>query len=771
MPRSRSRLFAELHARRVLPYIGAYILAAWGLVQFMSFLEERFQLSPHLVNIVMAGVLLLLPSAALLAWRHGRPGADSWGRVERLTLPLNLIATVLVLVLLFHGKELGAVTTMVQVEDENGEISERRVPREAFRRRLILYAWEDRGSRPEDDWLVEGLPFLLSMDLNQDLFLDATHSLELASRLLAMDRHSVRGLDRVLQRKLARESHHDYFLTGAFKRSDQGISIDLELYHSNQGRRIASRHLEGADLFTLIDELTPLLRGDLGLPEWQVGNREDLPVDELMSSSLPAIELFLSAINGIFMNNDWAGAQAPLEEAVAMDPGFAISHFMLYAVYNALGEVELSHQASERTMANLYRIPERSQFMVKAQIYYNEEADADRALAVCRMWSQLYPEDIEARRQIAMFLALRNDWDGVIAEYEEILSIDPSQWDLLTEIGKTHRRRGDYELAEAALLKYEEHFPEDPQAAIALAECRESQGDLAGARVGFERAQMLDPALVKVGRRLARVEMKLGETEAAFERLTGLTVGAKAPRERAAVIKQLLELEVRRGRIGRAQTVFEDWLRTANQAYSQSERMGGIISIMDPLSENGKAGYILSKVDEFETEIISILHPLLGIGRIRAELELGHPEAAEMALARADSFVATYKMEILRPLLLEHDGRILEYRELWPEALAVYKRGRELQPNDMAYLQGIARCRTVMGDNEAAIQVFEEAMVLDPAEPWINLALARLHAKAGRTGRAREHLGKAQEIWEAADLDFKPAVEAKAFAISLNPGD
>ncbi len=89
----------------------------------------------------------------------------------------------------------------------------------------------------------------------------------------------------------------------------------------------------------------------------------------------------------------------------------------------------------------------------------------------------------------------------------------------------------------------------------------------------------------------------------------------------------------------------------------------------------------------------------------------------------------------------------------------------------MDFLQGIARCRVGMGDDEAAIQVLEEAMVLDPAEPRINLALARLHAKAGRTGRAREHLGKALEIWASADQDFKPAAEAKAFAISLNPGD
>ena len=164
-------LLRELRERRVPHYFSAYCLGSFGLVEFLEFLEGRALFSPHLVNFCALALLFLLPSVLLWAWSQGRPGRDRWGRLEKVGIPANLVAALVLLLVLFQGKDLGAITTTVEVQDENGRIIEREVPKSAFRKQVILYNLDADGSM-EDEWLRHGLPYLLEIDVTQDPFVD-----------------------------------------------------------------------------------------------------------------------------------------------------------------------------------------------------------------------------------------------------------------------------------------------------------------------------------------------------------------------------------------------------------------------------------------------------------------------------------------------------------------------------------------------------------------------------------------------------------------------
>ena len=84
-------------------------------------------------------------------------------------------------------------------------------------------------------------------------------------------------------------------------------------------------------------------------------------------------------------------------------------------------------RAIAAAMENLYRLPERTAFMIKTQYYYSEKQDADSAMAVLDMWTSLYPDDVDAHVQQALFRFIRQDIEGTIASYQRILEIDPSR--------------------------------------------------------------------------------------------------------------------------------------------------------------------------------------------------------------------------------------------------------------------------------------------------------------------------------------------------------
>jgi len=245
-------LLRELRQRRVIPFTSAYVVGGFGLVQFFEFIEGRLRLSPHLVNLVSLALLLLLPSAIVLAWSLGRPGRDKLGRPAKLAVPGNVVLTALLLFILFQGKELGAVTRTIEVQDEHGAVTERLVPKSEFRRRLMIFYPENAG--PESDgWARETVTLLLAVDLSQEVFLYATVPFNLVNTLRDAGHEDGHGLPRPLMRKIARDAHYEHFTTGKIRRQGEIWQLTLELHESESGREISKRDHQGADLFALVD--------------------------------------------------------------------------------------------------------------------------------------------------------------------------------------------------------------------------------------------------------------------------------------------------------------------------------------------------------------------------------------------------------------------------------------------------------------------------------------------------------------------------------------
>ena len=161
------RTMNELMSRRVPHLTALYIGVGWGLVEFVSFVEDRYLISPYWTDISLLLLGLLLPSVVLFTWNHGKPGKDALTRAEKVLIPANLILAAVVVTMLFRGRDLGAVTTTITMEDEEGETVERVVPKSEFRKRLGLFAFDvpDGG---DIEWASRSLEIALAQDLQQE---------------------------------------------------------------------------------------------------------------------------------------------------------------------------------------------------------------------------------------------------------------------------------------------------------------------------------------------------------------------------------------------------------------------------------------------------------------------------------------------------------------------------------------------------------------------------------------------------------------------------
>ncbi|HKJ91747.1 MAG TPA: hypothetical protein VJ957_01210, partial [Longimicrobiales bacterium] len=495
--------------RRIPQYLAAYLGVSWGIIEFFAFLEDRFLLSPYLTNLVMVTLALLLPSAVLVIYFHGRAGRDPWHRVEKVGIPTNLALAGVVLFGTFGSKDLGAVTTTVRVQDEQGNAVERMVVKDEFRKGVVLFTPYADSTDPSTAWLGAAVWNGLVNDLYQDAFLDVRASLEFRDRIREAGFSSDAAMPRSLKRAIVTERHLPYFVDGTVARVDSAFRLSLALNDAARGRVVGERAYQGADLFALIDS-----------------------------------------------------ASVQLDSALAADPTYADAAFTLYQVSGLMGDVPTAMAALQTAMDNLYRLPERAHYQVKGE-WYAIHQELPKAYAVYEMWAELYPQDITAQELAAQVRGIQNDKRGVLRAYEAVLKLDPTRIQLLLRIGALHETLGDVDAARTTYEHYLDAAPADVAALTALAGLDRRTGDHEKARELYERAQLLKPGDVAVAVALASLDRDVGRFEEALAGYEAALAAARTAQQRNTVLSALSGYYRWRGAMSRALEYNERALKEA----------------------------------------------------------------------------------------------------------------------------------------------------------------------------------------------------------------
>jgi tetratricopeptide (TPR) repeat protein len=757
-------LFQELRQRRVFRITTGYVVGCWGLLQFLAFLESRMAISPHLVNLVGLGLLLLAPSVITLAWVHGKPGKDSWSRTSKIVVPANLIAVGLLLLIVFQGRDLGAVTETIAVEDENGTVTERVVPKNEYRRRVFAF-YPDNLGPAEDAWATETLAYLLRLDANQDVFLDVVLPFQRPNSLRNAGSEDGHDLPRAKQRKLARDAHIGHFLSGSLQHRDGQWRLTTELNESETGKITSRRTVAAGDLFSLADAASRQLREDLGIPAAHLEENPDLPISEMTSADIQAVASHVRATLMINHFNDWEGALPHLEDAVRRDPQYALAQFDLFSVRQSLGDGPGSSTAIAAAMENLYRVPERLSFPIKAQYYYNEKEDPEKALAVVNMWARIYPDDVDAYQFQALFYFVQQDLPPTIAAYEKILTLDPSRVDVLADLADLHTQLGNFDEAERSLKRYVEIYPTRADGYEDLSDFYSTIGRMAEARDALAQAQLLDPENEDLALSLIDLNVKAGKYPESEKALADLLVTADTARDSLRLYGRQIMLASLKGRADdlavRLESFHDALLKTQNPLQAHL-----IYSMAVPaISEVGRPHDALERLAAVRPLISPTYQDLVGVGEAWAYAELGRVEEAAASLAAATVVVEKFKFETFRSTLALIKGMIAEAGGDLDGAIPLYRQAMDqairIEPT---FRIRLIRGLRLAGKRDEAWDILQECLKSDPVHPRYMLELAHLEKDRGNLEEAHRHLAIALAAWAEAAPEFPFAQEARRLA-------
>jgi len=516
--------------------------------------------------------------------------------------------------------------------------------------------------------------------------------------------------------------------------------------------------------------MTIQLRHDLETPAYHLENTPDLPVSEVLTSSMAALKHYVEGMNAFFIDEDFEAAAQHWENAAREDHEFAYAKTRLYDIYSDLNRRDSAEKAIRSAMKLQYKLPERYQFHVRNG-YYSVQGDWQGAFENAQHWVDLYPNATQGRYTLANHYQRMNKLDAAIAEYKRILEIDPGDHDNLRNIGFFLGQKGEYNEALKYYEQYADLYPDESDSFTGIGNLYRTMGDHEQAKFFFKKALLIEPEKSTLVIEVADTEMQLGNFERASLQYQNALSVAKIPQERKLVYESLSDYYQFRGQMDKS---IEYWDLTVAE---MQEFAPPIVILLE-----GRAGYIeryvmagkedmaRKIVKEFEAQAHQLSPPfnqLSFLFELILIMWIEDPETGlmlEEELGKLETFIQAYNWEAFRWVVCIGRGKIARYREDYSQAMANYQEAIKLVVDREArvfVISRVGRCRRELGELEEAKETLQKGLKLEPFHPEAHYELALVYWEQDKKQQAMEHLKTALYVWEEADAAYKPAKDAR----------
>lgn len=738
--------------RTVISYLGSYLLASWGIVQFVDFIVARYNYDPVWTDLLLLFLALILPGVIIFAFRQSSEGPKS--KSGAYWLPGNILLAVVFIFLGFRG-QLGAKSEQVTIKTEAGEEIVRLVPNQTNVKRIVLFPFNYEKDSPK--WSLIGWPSLQALDIEQDNRIFVSAPLQLKEAIESYKYDLFDAIPYAVQQKVAEDLLSDYWITCSV--SD---SLHYKVYSSQDGKMVLEKALSKTDMFTEVDVFTATLSEFLFNRELFRRGEEliDLPSKELLSGNLKAFQRYFEGKIAANIVNDRAAGAQRFQKAIELDPNFALAHASYGTQLYYTGRAKESNVAYEKALELLAPLPERQQFNVKSR-YYIFQQDAEKAILLLEMWRKLYPSDYRPYSRLFDYYSVTGRFEQA-NEIGDLAIKEGHGGPMFLRLAQLNMNLGQLDKASAYLEQFRGLFPEKAAKTKEVGELYQSQGKFKEAIDFFESLTILDPSDHKAYLSLANVQKTIGDFRDAERAVKTALKNANTIQDTIAAYDIWEGILEEQGKMKQS-------IEVMKERWSFMRRIYPELAVVTDLF-NPKRIYRYASIGQAQIAKDIIIRGTEGIQNGQVDIQ---------CVALINYFVAIEDGEALKAQLEKCSDDIImtsgtividyiesagaKFRGDYEEAIEKVHRFIEaagLGSSDMGNIM-LADCYRLNGQLDEAQQLFEAVIAKVPGNAALkHLYALTLKAKGDKEG-ARREMEAALEIWKDADENFDAYLEVK----------
>ena len=761
------QLIHEIHRRSLWQVLGIYLAASWVAMQVVETLTNNVGLPdwvpPFAVILLVIGFPVVMATAFVQEGVGGRdphpdrrpdpdPSRPAQASVEQPTEPPAPVVpstrgrghfwlftwrnALLGGVAAFALLGVAATAYMVMRTAGIGPVGSL-VASGVLAERAPIVVSEFEAADPS---LAQAVTEAFRVDLSQSRIVTVVEPSEVRDVLARMERDPEQTLDVDVAVEVAIREGYPAIIAGEINPAGAQTVISARLVAAGNGEVLASYRETAADstqIVPAVDRLSKRFRERIG--ESLKTIRSEPPLASVTTSSLDALRKYSQAHRIAAVEGDIERAIALLQEAVAIDPGFASAWRFMGSSYGNTGHRARMVDAYTRAFENRDRLTERERYATLAAYYENVTVERDRAINAYRNLLELDPDDHVALNNLGNNYEYLREFARAEELFRRALDQDSSHWVPYWNVAGVQVAQGNLQEAWSTL--------------DALA-----------------RLQPGNPVIARGRANLAAVERDYAEVEDQLQTMRSTTTGSLGGR--AYTSSGLAAVDMVHGRLREAAAHNADAFAANMERDNRALALGDVLfgAWADLIIRKDTTGAIRRVEDAVERHALDDV-PVQDWGY----LDLADFYAAAGEPARARQLLAEYEAELadLQQGTRDDDlytvrGTIALAEGRYQDAVAEYRQA------DVGYCLicaagNLAYTFDRAGQADSAIVYYEKYLTT----PWFYWRLwfdgtglgvtyerlGQLYDERGDMERAAGYYARFVDLWDTADPELQPRVE------------
>ena len=291
--------------------------------------------------------------------------------------------------------------------------------------RIILADFTNAtGDAVFDDALRQGL----EVQLQQSPFLNLVAEEQIRQTLQMMKQPPDAKLTPEIAREVCQRNNGAAVLESSIRAIGTQYQLILKAVNCSTGESLAGTEARARDKDQILDAIGKVssdIRSKLGESLTTV-QKFDAPLAQATTPSLEALKAYSLGLSkwGI---GDQAGAIPLFQQAIELDPDFAMAYLYLGQSYGVLGEYGRQDGPIRKAFELRERASERERFEIVSAFHQNVTYQSDQAVQNCELWEQSYPSDVRPHGILGFNNGALAKYERSAEEFRKAMELDPAK--------------------------------------------------------------------------------------------------------------------------------------------------------------------------------------------------------------------------------------------------------------------------------------------------------------------------------------------------------
>jgi len=319
----------------------------------------------------------------------------------------------------------------------------------------ILYVLNNTGDKNMDRMRTNICQWMVT-DLHQSKYIEVLPMDQIHSLFRKLNLIEAKGYTSEDLRKIADESGVSHIWQANLSKVRDQFRIDYSIYDAKKHKTIAPEFVTQSSeepLTQLVDEMTKRIKKSLNLSTEQIASDVDLDIGKVTTQDPQALQEYIEGERLHYLVNNEQAIEL-FENAVKIDPEFAMAYRMIATCYSNLKNHGKEREYLEKALAHKDRLPPREYFLLQGDYYRQFQETYDKSLEMYEKILDLYPDDLLGHHNVAHVYSEMGDYDKAIEHWERLIQKGSRQKMIYMNPAWYYGCLGEYEKGRQTVLKY-----------------------------------------------------------------------------------------------------------------------------------------------------------------------------------------------------------------------------------------------------------------------------------------------------------------------------